>query len=122
MYTPIFNRLCGWLFFALGLVGFTTGSVENYIRVSTFEGIAYTAIGLLGMVTARLRHRDATFFSLLFGLMLFGWGVAGFVWPVTWMGTSEPLENAVRLVAGLWGMYASVNDVLAWRTSLARPS
>jgi hypothetical protein len=54
--------------------------------------------------------------------VLFGWGIAGFVWPVTWMGMSEPLENALRLVAGLWGMYASVNDVLAWRSSLARPS
>jgi hypothetical protein len=118
MYAPIYNRLCGWTFFALGVIGFTVGKLETYIRFSMPESCLYTSIGLLGMVTARLRRRDATVFALLLGIGLFIFGLAGFIWPVSRLGTSEPLESAMRLVAGLWGMYSAVTDVLAWRNSL----
>jgi 4-amino-4-deoxy-L-arabinose transferase-like glycosyltransferase len=118
MYAPIYNRLCGWAFFTLGIIGFTAGHLGTYIRFSVPESALCTTVGLLGMVAARLRRRDAAVFALLFGVGLFAIGLAGLIWPVSWFGTSEPLENAVRLVAGLWGMYSAVTDVLAWRSSL----
>jgi hypothetical protein len=118
MYAPVYNRLCGWTFFTMGIIGFTVGKLGTYIRFSMPESILYIAIGLFGMITARVRHRDATVFAMLLGIGLFLFGVAGFIWPTSRLGTSEPLESAVRLVAGLWGMYSAVTDVLAWRNSL----
>lgn len=116
MYTPLYNRLCGWLFFALGTIGFAIGHVGSYIRVSLAESILYLCLGFIGMAGARLRHRDCSLVCVQLGLGLFLWGIAGFVWPRSVIGSSEPLESAIRVVAGLWGMYAAVTDVLDWRS------
>ncbi|GMA51731.1 hypothetical protein GCM10025857_30880 [Alicyclobacillus contaminans] len=122
MYCPIFNRICGWLYFALGMVGFTSGRLGNYIHVSLAEAIAYTALGVFGMIAARLRWRDATMASVLYGILLLLWGFAGFAWPNWPYAQADPLEAMLRVLSGLWGMYCTVTDVLSWRrTKLANP-
>ena len=122
MYTHLYNRLCGWLYVVLALTGLTAGHVGDYIHVSQAESVLYLCVGIFAMTAARFRHRDATLVAVVLGLGLFGWGIVGLAWPTNGLGTSDPLESALHLVAGAWGMYAAVTDTLAWRQRWLRSS
>ena len=39
MYSPLYDRLTGWLFFFLGLVGIVIGHLGNYAQISQGEGL-----------------------------------------------------------------------------------
>lgn len=117
MFSPLYNRLCGWLFFILGVLGLWTGQVGDYARMSPVDSFLSVALGLLGMAGARSRTRYAVTSALGLGFLLFMWGVWGLTVKNSWLGSSEPAETALHLVCGAWGMYLSVQDVLQWRKS-----
>lgn len=114
MYASLYNRLCGWLFFALGMIGLTTGNIGDYLKVTGPESTAYIALGIIGMLAARSRRREAGVICFVLGLTLLSSGLFGFFWPVSFLGFSEPAECALRTVAGCWGLYVAVSDLLTW--------
>ncbi|MDQ0189232.1 hypothetical protein JI721_11845 [Alicyclobacillus cycloheptanicus] len=115
MYTTAYDRLAGWVFFALGIVGVFTDHIGSYILLSPWETGLYLGLGLLGMAAARSRHRVAALGALALGMVTFMWGIWDMAWPVSFLGTAEPLETVIHIVAGLWGMYVAVHDVNVWR-------
>lgn len=100
---------------SIAVIGFCVHRISDYAELSTIENWILLAVGVAGILAARSRLRYATSSALLIGLWLFGWGLWGLAIPNSWIGSAQPLENAIRLVSGLWGMYVSVHDVLAWR-------
>lgn len=114
MYAPLYNRLCGWLFFALGMIGLTTGRLGDYMKFHLPESIACVTIGVLGMLAARASRRGSVLACLLLGVLLLTYGMLGFFRPMWLPGGAEPLDNALRVVAGIWGIYTGVADVRRW--------
>jgi hypothetical protein len=112
---PLYNRILGWIFFALGVIGLLYGHIGEYIRQTLLESLLHIGIGLFAMAAARTRLRYAVVAALMLGISCFIWGMWGAAWPASILGTSEPLEVLLRLLAGAWGMYVSVQDVLEWR-------
>ncbi|OFW76549.1 MAG: hypothetical protein A2201_11455 [Alicyclobacillus sp. RIFOXYA1_FULL_53_8] len=117
MYSRLFSRLSGWLFFTLGLIGLTMGHLGTYAKFSGPETGLSLALGLLGMWAARSRMRSSVLGAWSIGLTCMVWGILGLFMPSSWLGTTQPLENAVRVVVGVWGLYVSVQDVMTWRNS-----
>jgi hypothetical protein len=119
VYAQIYDRLCGWLFAALGAAGFACGGVPGYIHLSRADSAVYVIIGWLLVAAARFRHRTAVLAAVWMGVLLFLWGVLGLTGSTVryGLGSAEPLECALHLVAGAWGMYIAVQDVLDWRRS-----
>jgi hypothetical protein len=115
MLSPLYNRIFGWVFFTLGFIGLLYGNIGEYIRLTRPESILHMSIGLLAMAAARTRLRYTVVAALMFGIATFMWGMWGAAWPSSPLGTSEPLEILLRLLAGAWGLYVSVQDVLEWR-------
>ncbi|MCL6446427.1 MAG: hypothetical protein K6T83_23775 [Alicyclobacillus sp.] len=116
MYAPLYCRLCGWLFTAFGLAGLIWGRLGQLLHFRVEDAAIYLVLGIIGMGAARSRHRNAVLASLFCGLLLLAWGMAGMAWPDFRVIGGEPLENAIRVVAGFWGLYVSVQDVLTWRS------
>lgn len=115
MYSPLFDRLSGWLFFTLGLIGITMGRLGTYAKLSGPETVLSLALGLLGMWAARSRMRSSVLGALSIGFFCIVWGIWGLVFPSGWLGTTQPVENAIRVVVGAWGTYVAVQDVMTWR-------
>lgn len=118
MYSPLYNRLTGWLFFSLGIIGVTFGRLGSYAQLSLSESLLLLAFGLWGMGAARSRTRNAVLSAFLIGGLSLVWGVLGAV-PSTsaWLGSTEPFETALRFVLGLWGLYVAIQDVILWRNT-----
>jgi hypothetical protein len=114
MYASLYNRLCGWLFFTLGLIGLTSGRIGDYLKMTTTESTLYILVGVLGMFSARIRRREAGVACGALGLVLLAAGLIGFIWPESFLGYSEPAEAVLRTVAGCWGIYVVVSDLLNW--------
>lgn len=119
MYASTFDRLVGWLLFAVGITGLFTQGIGAYVALSPWDTGIYLALGLLGMAGARSRLRVATLTAMVIGVFLLLWGLWGLAWPVSVIGTAEPLETMVHVVGGLWGIYVSVHDVNQWRRRAA---
>lgn len=119
MYASTYDRLLGWLFTALGIAGLVTNHIGSYLTLSRPETGLNLFIGVVAMACARSRLRISTLCAMLIGILLFLWGIWGLAWPASFVGTAEPLEIAVHIVAGLWGMYVSVHDVNQWRHATA---
>jgi hypothetical protein len=119
VYARLYDRLCGWLLVGLGIAGFACGGVPGYIRLETVEAWIHVAMGLILVGAGRSRHRNAVLASVWVGALLFLWGILGLSGSTLryGLGHAEPLEGAVHLVAGAWGMYIAVQDVLDWRRS-----
>lgn len=114
MYSPLYNRLSGWLFFALGIIGLTAGRIGDYLKVTGLESTLYISIGVIGMFAARIRIREAGVTCFILGFSLLVSGLIGIFWPDSFLGFSEPAESAIRTIAGCWGIYAAVSDLLTW--------
>ena len=117
MYSPLYDRLTGWLFFFLGLVGIVIGHLGNYAQISQGEGLLLLILGLLGMLAARSRTRSAVLVAFIIGLFCFFWGVLGVSYSNYWLGSTDPFETALRFVCGAWGLYVAVQDVFVWRNA-----
>lgn len=119
VYATLYNRLCGWLLVATGALGLFFGQLGDYARFTTAESCGHLGLGFLSLLAARSgRRRYAASGALGVGLSLFFWGISGLTWPNTPWWTSEPVDNALRLVAGIWGMYIAVQEVQDWRRNL----
>lgn len=118
MYSPLYNRLTGWLFFTLGIIGITLRHLGSYAQFSLNESLLLMGLGLLGMAAARSRTRNAVLSAGVIGILSLAWGVLGTM-PTTsiWLGSTEPLETAFRFVLGLWGLYVATQDVILWRNT-----
>lgn len=119
MYARVYDRLCGWVFVALGVCGLALGGIPGYIVLERADAWLHVILGAVMVAAARSRHRTAVLCAVWAGLGLFVWGVIGLTGsgPRYGLGVAEPLECAVHLVAGAWGMYIAVQDVLDWRRS-----
>jgi len=115
MFARVYNRIVGWLFVALGIVGLTVSHIGEYMFFTRTEALSCLAIGIVSTTMARQRHRYSAAGALLLGVVLFVFGFAGLTMPTTFGGV-EPLECVLRLVAGAWGIYVSIHDVLLWRS------
>lgn len=115
MYAPLYNRLSGWVFVGSGLCGVFVSRFADYFHFSSAETILNLCIGMAALMGARSRERYAVLAAVSCGLFLFVWGIWGIAWPTSAFGTAEPLETLIRLLAGAWGMYVAVQDVLVWR-------
>lgn len=119
MYARTYDRIIGWLFFAVGTAGLFVHELGTYAVLTAPETVINLAVGLAGMAAARRRTRTCTVAATLAGAGLLLWGIWGLAWPRSVLGTAEPLEVVVHIVCGLWGMYVSVHDVNEWRRSIA---
>jgi ABC-type transport system involved in multi-copper enzyme maturation permease subunit len=115
VYTPVYDRLLGWLTLTVGILGYLFGQLGQYMRLWPVENGILIGMGILAIVASRSRTRYAVVAALVLGLVLFAWGVVGSVWPGIPALSAEPLESACRIVAGAWGVYLSVEDTLTWR-------
>ncbi|GGJ01978.1 hypothetical protein GCM10010885_09030 [Alicyclobacillus cellulosilyticus] len=121
MYSVLYDRICGWLCVAAAVTGWVWGGVSHFMAITPAERLIYAAAGSLMILAARGRPRYAVLCALWLGMGIFLWGLAGLA-GLNANGvfrTTEPLENALRFVAGGWGMVAAVEDALAWRRKTA---
>ncbi len=119
MYARSYDRIVGWLFFAVGIAGLFVHHLATYAVLTGPETIMNLMVGLAGMSAARRRTRTSTVSATLIGVGLLLWGIWGLAWPQSVLGTAEPLEVVVHIVCGLWGMYVAVHDVNEWRRHVA---
>lgn len=119
MFCTLYNRLCGWILVALSVVGFLFGHIGAYLVLSYGENILCLCLGISAVWGARVRQRYAFIVTAVIGCFLLIWGIWGMFWPGLVIGSSEPLENAIRIVLGAWGVYISLQDLLAWRSRAA---
>lgn len=117
MYSPLYDRLTGWLFFFLGLVGIVIGHLGNYAQISQGEGLLLLVLGLLGMFAARSRKRSAVLVALIIGVLCLLWGVLGLSSTSYWLGSTDPFETALRFICSVWGLYVAVQDIIVWRNA-----
>ncbi|WP_067934591.1 hypothetical protein [Alicyclobacillus kakegawensis] len=115
MYARVYDRLVGWLCLASAAVGWLSGRIGDYMHIWPLESCILLGIGVLALLGARARLRYTVAVALVLGLALFLWGVTGSVHPHLPGATAEPLECALRIVAGAWGVYTAVEDTLSWR-------
>ena len=115
MYTSLFNRLCGWLLIALGTIGLLAGGIGDYMQMSGLESDVFLGLGVLAVMGARSRFRYAFPTAFLLAAVLLAWGILGIAQPQTILGYAEPLDNAVRCLAGIWGLYTVFHDFVLWR-------
>lgn len=79
------------------------------------ENVTNATIGVIALFAARRRKRIATSIAMILGLVCFAWGLLGTCGVRLPIGLAEPLENLIRTVAGMWGIYVASHDVLRWR-------
>ncbi|QQE77655.1 hypothetical protein [Alicyclobacillus sp. SO9] len=115
MYAVHYDRLCGWIFLFFSIAGFSFGHVGEYMQLSLVEDTVFLILGVLLIVSARSRYRYAVAAAFSLGLLCTVWGLWGTISPASVPGSADPLENAVRVVLGAWGVYTSAQDIRAWR-------
>lgn len=116
MYSIIYNRLLGWTFVVLSVMGWWFHGILDYIALSHTENLVDSGFAVLFLFFARQRMRYASAMALVFGLTFLAWAICGMAGVVLPTGTPDPLENALRLVVGVWGLYVSMQDVARWRS------
>ncbi|MCL6487354.1 MAG: hypothetical protein K6T76_00230 [Alicyclobacillus mali] len=124
VYAMYYNRLTGWLWFALGALGLTRAPTGDYIHLTTPEtGIALAA-GCLGMLGARVTRRNQVVVCGILLLVYVAWLWLGASPRFNrWMSTT-PLESVLRLLEALWALYCLAAELWGWRTrrlSVAEP-
>jgi hypothetical protein len=115
MFCTLYNRLCGWVLIALASVGFLFGHIGDYLELSHGENVLCLCLGVIAVWGARVRQRYAFMLTVLVGFFMFLWGIWGMFWPGIVVGSAEPLENAIRIVLGAWGIYVSLQDIWTFR-------
>lgn len=115
MYASLYNRLLGWLSILLVGTGLSSHNLGNYISLTTGENWTNAAIGVIALFAARRRKRIATSVAMLLGMACLAWGVLGMAGVELPPGLTEPLENLIRTIAGMWGISIASHDVLRWR-------
>ncbi|MCL6632652.1 MAG: hypothetical protein K6T63_08440 [Alicyclobacillus herbarius] len=115
MYTPVYNRLVGWLCAAIAVLGWVSGRVGEYMQISPLESGILMTVSVFAVLGSRSRIRYAVAVATVVGLALLVWGIAGSFHPHLFGVSAEPLENAGRILIGGWGVYLAVEDTLAWR-------
>lgn len=115
MYAVHYDRLCGWIFIFFAIAGFSFGHVGEYMQLSPVENTLFLVLGLLFIASARSRYRYAVTVAFFLGVLVTAWAVWGTISPASVPGSADPLENAVRLVLGVWGLYTAIQDILTWR-------
>ncbi|WP_029421110.1 hypothetical protein [Alicyclobacillus macrosporangiidus] len=114
MDVRVYDRLCGWLCLALGITGWWTGAVWDYMRIARPEAVLWTSLGVLAVLGARAKRREAFLVCCLLTLALAAWGVLGWMDSSAWLGPMEPLEGLIRLLAAVWGVYAAGSEMAQW--------
>jgi hypothetical protein len=117
VYAAIYNRLCGWSLLGIAIIGYTVGHLGDYVDISASERHVVLALGIISILGARCRPRYSTPIAMFLGLILAVWGLWGILSPSTIIGYAEPLESAIRIVAGGWGCYVAIQDFFTWRQS-----
>lgn len=116
MYAKLTCRLIGWIYLCLGGIGFFNGKLGEYMIFTRPESITNLLIGVFAVMLSRRRTRYAVAGSFLLGLILCTGGFCGlYLSHLYWIGTAEPLDSALRFVAGLWGLYSAISDIILWR-------
>ncbi|WP_067927922.1 hypothetical protein [Alicyclobacillus shizuokensis] len=115
MYARVYNRLVGWLCLAAAAVGWLFGHIGDYMHILPLESCILLGFGVLALLGARSRLRYTVAVALVLGIALFLWGVDGSFQSHLPGATAEPLECALRIIAGAWGVYTAVEDTLSWR-------
>jgi hypothetical protein len=116
LYVKPVCRIIGWLFTCVGTIGLFASHLGEYIHFSTFESWTSLTIGLCFVYFARRRERLALLAALCIGIILITWSIAAFFVPEI-QGTAEPIEFLLRIMAGLWAIYAAIQDILVWRST-----
>lgn len=114
MYVLLYNRLTGWLWFAVGIWGVFAQNIGDYILLTRPETYVSIALGLLGMFGARVQLRNQVIICAsltLINLIILVLASA----PVgkTLVGPT-PLEGVFRFLCTLWGGYCLYNEVRFW--------
>lgn len=115
-------RILGWLFFALGGTGLTTGHVGTYLQFTQAEAYITMSLGVISILAARQRRRVAAVIALVTGLIYLTWGIAGVFLSHPVLGTSEPLDTLVRELAAIWGIGTAVHEAMLWRRLISSGS
>jgi len=115
MWTPLYNRLCGWFFLALGVVGLCGGQIKPYLQFSGYESWMNLSLGLIAMTAARLRLRYSVAIGFLVAFLLLTWGLLGLFADNTLRLHTEPLDTLFRFLGALWGIYVTLQDITRWR-------
>ncbi|SFU50982.1 hypothetical protein [Alicyclobacillus macrosporangiidus] len=114
MEARVYDRLCGWLCLALGITGWWTGAVWDYMRITRPEAGLWTALGVLAVLGARAKRREAFLVCCLLTFALASWAIWAWVDSSARLGTVEPLEGLIRLLAAVWGVYAAGSELARW--------
>jgi hypothetical protein len=109
-------RIIGWLFTCAGTIGLFVAHLGEYIHFSTFESWTSIMIGLCFVYAARRRERIALLIALCMGILLIVWSIGAFYVPAI-LGTLQPFEFLLRLLAGIWAIYAAIQDIIVWRNT-----
>ncbi len=117
MFCALYNRLCGWILILTAAIGFLFGHIGEYLALSRPENVICLCLGVVAVWGARVRQRYAFLIATLLGCLVFLWGIWGMFWPGVVIGSAEPLENAIRIVLGAWGLYVALQDFTIWRNS-----
>ncbi len=115
MYSIVYNRLLGWTFAVLAMMGWWFHSIGDYIALTHTENLVNSGFAVVFLFFARQRMRYASATALALGLLFLAWAICGMAGIPLPTGTADPLENALRFVAGSWGVYVALHDVAAWR-------
>ena len=114
MYVLLYNRLTGWLWFAIGIWGMFSQNIGDYILVTRPEMYVSIALGLLGMFGARVQLRNQviictslTLINLIILVLTSSPTGKALVGPT-------PLEGVFRFLCTLWGVYCLYNEVRFW--------
>lgn len=115
MYVALYNRLTGWLWFAIGLWSLFSPNIGDYIDIARPETYLSLGLGLIGMYGARggrLRNQAIVCGTLtvvnLACLVLIGTPMADVIFSPT------PLEGVFRFLCVLWGIYCLYNEIRLW--------
>ncbi|MCL6517403.1 hypothetical protein [Alicyclobacillus sp.] len=111
-----YDRLTGWVCLALGVAGWSNRLFSAYMDMTRTEAIIWLCLGVLGVLGARSRRREALFTCCLLWITCLVWTIWGWTARVPWPGTVEPAEHLVRILIFIWGLYTSVQTVLRWLT------
>jgi hypothetical protein len=122
MYTLLYNRLTGWLWFAIGVWSLFSPNIGDYIQLAKPETVIALGLGLLGMLGARSAHRNQVItcgILTISNVLLLSLSGAPFA-PTVFAPT--PFEGMLQFLCVLWGCYCLVQQLRIWIQGIKHPA